>query len=260
MPPRRHIQCLVAFAFTVLCAQPAAVGAIAVFNPSKDNTLFESATGSLSNGQGDYLYVGKTGQNDGLHLRRGLIAFDLSSIPAGSTINSVTLSMRTFRTSPNPLANTVAIALHAALRAWGEGASDADLIGSGAGAPAQAGDATWLHTFFNTSTWTTVGGDFRPAASATTNVSNPVTTYLWSSGTLAADVQAWVNDPSSNFGWFVLGAENIDQSAIAFNSSENPADKPQLTVNFTIPEPSGLALLALGTLAGCRRRRSFPTS
>lgn len=73
-----------------------------VFSASKDNPLFESSTGNLSNGQGDYFYAGKTGENDGLHLRRGLIALDLSSIPAGAIIDSVTLSLFVSRTSPNP--------------------------------------------------------------------------------------------------------------------------------------------------------------
>ena len=46
--------------------------------PQKDNTLYEDGKGFLSNGQGIYFFTGRTAAPS---LRRGLIAFDLSSIP-----------------------------------------------------------------------------------------------------------------------------------------------------------------------------------
>ena len=60
------------------------------FSPNRDNTLYEDPTGQLSNGQGIYFFDGKTGSN---LLRRGLIAFDLSSIPTNATVTDATLSM-----------------------------------------------------------------------------------------------------------------------------------------------------------------------
>src|SRR5204863_1402647 len=99
-------------------------------------------------------------------LRRGLIAFDLASIPANATITGATLSMFLSQAAGGPQA----VSVSTASRDWGEGASNAGDPG-GAGAPAQAGDATWLHTFYNTSFWTTPGGDFSPTSSATTTVS-----------------------------------------------------------------------------------------
>ena len=51
---------------------------------SRDNTLYESSTGSLSNGSGTYLFAGRTDVSS--ELRRGLLYFDLSSIPAGSNV------------------------------------------------------------------------------------------------------------------------------------------------------------------------------
>jgi len=45
-------------------------------NPSKDNTLYERATGSHSNGSGEFLFVGRTGANGNTLVRRGLVAFD----------------------------------------------------------------------------------------------------------------------------------------------------------------------------------------
>lgn len=162
----RHL----AIILSLLIAPPAAFGVTVVLNASKDNTLYESSTGSVSNGQGDYLYVGKTGVRDGFNLRRGLIAFDLTSIPADATVTGVTLSLFVSKTSPNPAAQTVNISLHLAAQNWGEGLSDADSVGGGPGAPAQSGDATWLHTFHNTGLWATAGGDFPSTPSATTAV------------------------------------------------------------------------------------------
>jgi len=230
-----------------------APGATIVLAPSKDNTLYQDVEGDVSNGQGPFLYAGKTGSNANFGLRRGLIAFDLSAIPDGSIITNVSLSLFLSKSSPNPAAEN--ISLHAALSDWGEGASNAGDPG-GAGILAQAGDATWVFNFFNTSQWNTVGGDFRVAASATTAVTLPARTYLWSSATMISDVQAWVNDPNSNFGWVIRGNEAVDETAQRFNSSESTSNVPQLTITYTIiPEPSSLALVAAGALAAVRRRR-----
>jgi hypothetical protein len=239
----------------VLAVQTVAPGATMVLSPSKDNTLYEDLQGDVSNGQGEFLFAGKTGVNDGFHLRRALIAFDLSAIPAGSVVTGVSLSMFMSRSGPNP--NSVNISLNLALKNWGEGASNAGSPG-GTGAPAQTGDATWLNNFFNISTWTKPGGDFNPTASATTSVGMVNRSYSWSSASLVADVQGWLDNPGTNFGWFVIGAENIDESAQRFNSGENTSNPPQLSITYTIPEPSALALCTVGSLAfGLRRRRDL---
>src|SRR6266498_3799000 len=71
-------------------AGPAAADTVTL-GTSKDNTLYQSATGSLSNGAGSYFFVGRT---DAAQIRRGVIAFNVAgSIPAGSTITSVMLKI-----------------------------------------------------------------------------------------------------------------------------------------------------------------------
>ena len=99
-----------------------AQAAVLSLNPSKDNTLYEyvPADGDRSNGAGDRFFAGRTDQG---RLRRGVLAFDVAgSIPAGSTITSVTLSMNMSRTNLNT-ART--IELHRLLAGWGEGTSNA---------------------------------------------------------------------------------------------------------------------------------------
>jgi hypothetical protein len=194
--------------------------------PSKDNTLYEDTAGNLSNGQGVFLYTGMTGGNG---LRRGLIAFDLSSIPSDATITQATLSMFLSRSGPVPKAN---ISLSRMASDWGEGASDAGGQGGG-GAQAETGDATWLHTFYNANLWITPGGDFSSTISATTPVNKVDTTYTWSGSGLLADVQSWVSNPASNLGWAIRGDEVEMGSAKQFNTGENAENPPHLTVTFT---------------------------
>ncbi len=71
--------------------------AIINITPSKDNTLYEydPADGDTSNALGFHFFAGKTAMGE---LRRGVLAFDIAgSIPAGSTITGVTLSMNMSR-------------------------------------------------------------------------------------------------------------------------------------------------------------------
>jgi hypothetical protein len=232
-----------------------AKGAVVTLQPLKDNTIYEETGGALSNGQGSEIFVGKTGINDGFHLRRGLIAFDIASaIPAGSIVSDVTLSLYATRTSPG--GGTLTFRLHLLELNWGEAGS----AGGGAGSPAQVGDATWLYNFYDTTTWEDPGGDFRAIPSASTSVSTANQSYLWDAGTMVADVQGWVDNPNSNFGWIILGAEAVDQSAKAFASGEHfeVQKRPTLTITYTIPEPSIPAIFAIGTFITAARRRRMP--
>ena len=108
--------------------------------PSRDTTLFFSNQGRLANGAGGFLFVGRA--NSGL-LHRTLVAFDVAgNIPSGSRIESVRLALNMSRT----IVGATTVSLHRLLADWGEGPSNA--IGNeGRGAVAEAGDATWLHTF-----------------------------------------------------------------------------------------------------------------
>ena len=203
-------------------------------SPSKDNTLYESATGNLSNGAGSHLFAGKTA---GGGIRRGLIAFELvGQIPAGSTVNGVTLNLFMSKTS----AGAKVVTLHRLLADWGEGSSQATR-GEGGGASATDGDATWLHGIFDTAFWTEPGGDFLQQSSASISVSGPGS-YTWGSAVLmVADVQGWLDDPSTNFGWLLVGDEDSNGSAKRFDSKENSASENRATliVEFTPPPQPG---------------------
>ena len=200
------------------------------FSPNRDNTLYEDPTGQLSNGQGVYFYAGKTGNN---LLRRGLVAFDLTSIPASATITNATLSLFLSMTQGNPQM----VSLSKVSQDWGEGSSNAGDPG-GQGAPAAVGDATWLHNFYNLGFWTTPGGDFSPVSSASTTVDTVNTTFTWTGPGLIADVQGWVANSLGNFGWVVRGNEVDMGSGQRFNSGENSSNQPQLSVTYQFVAPT----------------------
>ena len=209
---------------------------------NRDNSMFSELT-SNSNGAGTGIFVGANQQSN---VRRGLVSFDLSSIPAGSTITGATLTMF--------MAQSVGGAIDVQLRrvssSWGEGTS----VGSGQGAAATPGDATWLHSSFSSTLWSTPGGDFSPTVSAVTRVGG-VGSYNWADAGMIADIQAWVNNPSGNFGWLLLGEENVAGAAKRFGSRESGATVPMLAIEYTVPSPAGGLVLAGAGLMVARRRR-----
>ncbi|MCH8222016.1 MAG: DNRLRE domain-containing protein [Chloroflexi bacterium] len=194
----------------------------------KDNTLYESGAGTLSNGSGTSLFAGKT--NNG-STRRALIAFDVAgSIPAGSRITRATLDLMMTRT----IAGDTAVSLHRVQTDWGEGTSDAP-GNEGAGTDSTDGDATWLHSQFDSKLWTNSGGDFSPQSSAETTVGG-AGAYTWeSTDQMVIDVQRWLDDPSENFGWILLGDETRGATAKRFASTQtnDTAKRPILRLEFT---------------------------
>lgn len=201
-------------------------GAIINITPSKDNTLYEydPAEGDLSNALGFHFFAGENAMGE---LRRGVVAFDIAGqIPAGSTITSVTLSMNMSQTA---LQTERVIELHKLLADWGEGTSQATGE-EGQGAPATPNDATWRHRFFDTIFWTNEGGDFSATVSASQSV-GAIGQYTWNSAQMVADVQSWLDDPNSNFGWLLRGDESIATTTKRFDTRES-ASPPVLTVQY----------------------------
>jgi len=206
-------------------------------NPVKDNTMYEES-GDKSLGAGNHTFMGMTSGDSSIDpsLRRTLVAFDLSSIPSNAVINSVQVSF-TIDQAPGQSATSDFASLHRLLSDWGEGASYTDRPG-GLGAAAEPGDATWAHTFYDTDTWGTPGGDYEEVASASApfGSSVPETITFVCTGRLKSDVQAWVKNPAINFGWLLRGDENTEKNARRLGSRENVnLPGPLLTIDYTIP-------------------------
>lgn len=205
---------------------------VMMFTPSQDATLYEEPSGGLANGAGDWIFIGQTGNDNGINLRRALVQFDLSSIPQDALINSVTLEIEIDRV---PLTTQFGNAtLHRVLSSWSEGPAN-PFGAEGQGASAQPGDVTWLHREFDTIFWANPGGDFDPMASSTTPFSTGVEIIQFpSSSDSINNVQNWVTNPSTNFGWMILGDETSVGNARRITSRENSTSQPTLTVDFTL--------------------------
>jgi len=197
----------------------------------RDNTLYESSTGALSNGAGPTMFAGRTNQTSNSR-RRALVHFDVAgAVPAGSTITAAALMLNASQVSS---ATPQTVALHRVLADWGEGASNAGDPG-GSGAPAAAGDATWKHRFFNTTLWSALGGDFVAGASAQLAVAD-VGPWTWAGAPgMAADAQAWLDTPGANFGWLLTGDESSGGTTKRFDTRESgdPAARPSLRIDYT---------------------------
>jgi len=232
---RRCVHRVPFLAATVLLSALGAWAAQVAIEPTADNTIYED-DGSLSCGSGESLIAGNRAFP--IDPRRAVMRFSLAdSIPAGSTIVSVTLNLSLLQTID---LNSRNMSLHRLLADWGEGSSDCDgpvSNGPGVGRPAEAGDATWTHRFYDTATWASAGGDFEAVASATTLVGDQGNAYGWSGAGLVADVQGWLDNPATDFGWILIGNEAVDTTARRFGSRENTqtGDRPLLVVDFAPP-------------------------
>ena len=209
--------------------------ATVTLRPSKDNTIYGNGDANLSNGAGQFLFAGSNGGNGGNRVLRSLVAFNLAGqVPAGATINSVAL---TFTVNTPIASNTNTVRLHRVLADWGEGTSRAT-AGEGGGAPATTGDATWNARIFNTAPWTSPGGDFAGTISATQRIAVASGTITYTSTPeLVADVQAWVNNAATNFGWIMI-AQDEGGAGVRFSSREG-SSAPSLLVDFTASTGGG---------------------
>jgi hypothetical protein len=193
----------------------------------QDATIFAS-WGGYGNGAGSHLFAGETRFYGS---RRALLRFAAGdSLPAKCRVDSVVLRLYLDRSG----GGLVSLRLHRLTRAWGEGTS---VSAGGGGAPAEPGDATWSHAFFETVAWDVSGGDFVAAPSAATIVGS-TSDYVWgTTPELVSDVQSWVDQPGTDFGWILIGDEGATRTAKRFASRENEAVelRPLLVVHYTPP-------------------------
>lgn len=225
---------------TAFCVSGHAAADMVTLTSVKDNTLQKSTTGAKANGAGKFLFVGKTAESTSINLRRPVIQFDVSSIPAGSTVTEVYFTLYCSKAiTAGP------VTCHRCLSPWNEGTAAATCQGNneGCGANSVNGDSTWIHRVKPGTLWSAQGGDFVATPSDTKFVEGQDLTTTWGSTPgMVADVQAWVNNPTTNNGWLLIGEEIADGgTAKRFNTRENTiaSTRPKLVVHFTQPTTAG---------------------
>jgi hypothetical protein len=177
------------------------------------------------------------GGNSSANISRALFKFDLGSIPANAIITNVTLRLYVTNapSKTNPVNST--FVLHRVLRDWGEGNKASAGVGKN-GAQATTGEATWNARFYPATLWSSPGAAAPVDYSSTQSATNFVTglgPYLFSNSNLTADVQSWVTNPATNFGWMLRSlAESTAFSNRRFASREDSLNPPLLTVMFTL--------------------------
>ncbi len=236
---------LVAVGVALLGPRQAAADTVNIF-AARETSLFEQEP-DANLGISD-LAAGTTA---GGKKSRGLWEFDIAaSIPAGSLIQSVLFQVGVVRQALN--AQTSAYALHHFLKDWTEGTG-----GPANTIPALAGETSWNNQFHGTTSWSVPGGQAGDEYLATASATGPVigsagiTYTIASTPALVGDVQGWLDNPASNNGWFFLATdESTSATARRFSSTEAPGLglSPQITVNYTVPEP-GTTLSLLGGAA-----------
>ncbi|MEM6297864.1 MAG: LamG-like jellyroll fold domain-containing protein [Bacteroidota bacterium] len=207
---------------------PSSTPTTITLNPSKETTLHENAADN--NAGGDAVII--AGYTNSSQRKRGLLQFDLSSIPADAVITSASLSMTVIQRgggSPDATFN-----LHRLIDNynWGEGVKvSPGGRNNNRGAAATAGEATWNNFQHPSSAWNSVGlgagTDYAMMPTAGVTISTAVR-YEWTG--LSNDIQYWIDNPSENGGWLLKDAtESNGGTASQFDVNTN---LPVLTITY----------------------------
>ena len=185
--------------------------------PVADTFLSEHFAGP--NGSSPELVMGTQGDAANGARNRGLVKFDLTSIPTNAFIDSVSL-----RVTVNKFASGgegSLFHLHVVQLPWTESASTWFVRSAGQNWAAPGGMA---------------GTDYAAESSGNAFVHGTGTPVFETTTGLVANVTGWLQSPASNHGWLIKTEdESLEKTAGRFGSRGNPNTSPQLTVEFTVP-------------------------
>ena len=222
----------------LLLGAPAASRADVVNLPVAADTFISSSAPDNNGGGHPWFDAGTDGPFAGNAVRRGLLRFDLSSVPAGSTLTSAVVKLTVIKVPGNGIgAVNSTFDLSRLQASWGEGTNTGNN-----GSLATPGQATWNARLFGTANWTAPGA--RNDAAATPSASAAVGSNLfevvsWTGAGLVSDVQIWLDNPAQNFGWLLTSQlEGTSKTVRGFAARENGASVGTLQVGYTPPTPT----------------------
>jgi hypothetical protein len=191
--------------------------------------------------------------------RRALIRFDISNqISSNAAIQSVALTVNVTTVPPGGGVGSV-FELHRLLVDWKEGRGIGNF-----GQGALAGETTWNTRFYAATLWDQPGAavqsEFSETASASLFVGGLGSFTFASTSNLVADVQQWLVNPQTNFGWLLLSQSETSFSTVRrFASREDTPNAPSLAILYAVPAPlvidsfqvtNGVFQLSFEALAG----------
>jgi hypothetical protein len=145
---------------------------------------------------------------------RGLLRFDLSSLPPTATITSVTLTVTVTMSKAEGVEHVHK--LRRMLAPWHET------------------EALWNNSGF--APW--FGGDFAEEDDGTTSLGDPGTYTFASTTGLIATVQFWQTNPAANHGWVLMSdSEFEDGTARRIATHESMGGQPTLIIGYSTTPP-----------------------
>lgn len=151
---------------------------------------------------------------------RGLIYFDLSVLPAESTVYSATFEVST----PGDPYPPITVDIHRLTNEWIEGSDD-----NGNAVPADG--VTWNERKPGVA-WTTPGGDYDATVISSFNFTTPGETASFD---VTGMVRDWVSLSQPNYGLIMIG--RTPEAGLSIIASDKPSvnARPKLTVNYSCP-------------------------
>ncbi len=171
---------------------------------------------------------------------RLLLRFDLTALPTGARLQAAHLRLTVTRAPAGGGASSI-FTLHRLLREWQEGDRQGGLPG---GSEALPGQATWNSPSAPSPFWQApgalAGADFATDSSSSERILGPGSFEFEFGSSQLAEIQAWIENPATNFGWILLTrTEDVAQTARRFATREHtdPAARPNLLLQFESPNP-----------------------
>lgn len=203
------------------------------YSGGKDESqLYESSPneGYYTAGQAATYYLRDQSTNT-----NALIYFDLANqIPIGSIIDSATLSL--YNTGTNSYTsgscNFYRITDVDNKGMWQEGNSTDKTTKNGAGWLRRVGTGNTVTTGWTNTSGSNIMNSVN--STATSSISISTTSGWYTSGSLASDIQAWVDGTAVNQGWYlrVQSGSGMNIQNVASNQNAATSNRPKLTITY----------------------------
>lgn len=191
-------------------------------------TLDATADATITEQPANYNYGAATTatvgmESGGVHRRRYLIKFDVSSLAGASTIVSATLRLRVLS---KYFVGTRGFSTARIKVDWGEGDNNVSA--------ADAGECSWTWRS-NPTTWTWAGCNHPTSDRTSVQNSTDVSGTGWREWDVQPWVEDWVIDGDPNYGLILIADDEVTQLYMTLYSREHAttANRPQLVVTYT---------------------------